>query len=68
MGHRVRTGDGMVGASLRRVAIGGSNGVSTLLPSSSTEWVVWKDCEFLKNEKCEKGFMVSKRELSSVGI
>ena len=25
MGHRVRTGDGMVGASLRRVAIGGSN-------------------------------------------
>ena len=37
-------------------------------PSSSTEWVVWKDCEFLKNEKCEKGFMVSKRELSSVGI
>lgn len=25
MGHRVSTGDGMVGASLRRVAIGGSN-------------------------------------------
>ena len=68
MGHRVRTGDGIIGASLRRVAIGGSNGASTLLPSSSTEWVVWKDCEFLKNEKCEKGFMERKRELSSVGI
>ena len=25
MGHRVRTGDGIIGASLRRVAIGGSN-------------------------------------------
>ena len=40
----------------------------TLLPSSSTEWVVWKDCEFLKNEKCEKGERERKRELSSVGI
>lgn len=68
MGHRVRTRDGMVGASLRRVAIGGSKEVSTLLPSSGTEWFVWEVCEFLKNEKCEKGLMESKRELSSVGI
>ena len=63
MGQRVRTRDGMVGASLRRVAIGGSNGPPTLLPSSGTEWFVWRVWEFLKNEKCQKGFMVSMREL-----
>lgn len=55
MGHRVSTGDGIIGASLRRVAIGGSNVHQPCFPPQVLSGYYGKGvCEKFEKHKVRK--------------